>query len=149
MPTRHALAVGTAAPCAHVAPEIDEAVARARFLRDRRHAVGRVFLADAAEVDRHAGAAAGARACASHSTPAKPTCASAARDRVARPGAARGSRAKSHARAQHAGRDVEPPVALREARSRVAQQRGGLGIDRAPAPPPAPRLIAAITLSSR
>ena len=56
MPTRHGRAVGLRADRADVAAQVDEAVAQAVLEADRRDAVGRVLLADAAEVDLHAGA---------------------------------------------------------------------------------------------
>ena len=56
MPTRHGVPSRLRADRADVAAEIDEAVAQAVLEADRRDAVGRVFLADAAEVDLHAGA---------------------------------------------------------------------------------------------
>ena len=113
---------------ADIASEIDESVRDPVLDEDRRHPVGGVFLADAAEIDFHPGARQPDRVLAPLDLrPADQ------RERVCEHLLGRQLRRlppEIPGAPQHPRREIEKAAALRVAALRVGEQRRGFGVDR-------------------
>ena len=124
IPIRHASPSGRGPTIAMSPPRFTSPLAHAGVAAQRRGAVRRVLLHDAAEIELHAGHRKLERGGAQRSL-SQPTRRAARRSRRI------GKRARLEApgAAQDPGRDVEQPVALAMAGRRVVEQARGLGVD--------------------